>query len=120
MVLVQRCRHADDHRVHAGDLRVIRRSAKARLLRRFDLAGEDADDIGATGVERLHLARLDVEARHSELLAAEEQRQGQAHISHPDDANEGLPGVDLLLESGHPVFGRSCHVHHCRTPGSVS
>ena len=98
VVLVERGGDADDDRVHLGDLGIVRRGAEAGLLRLLNLAGENAHDVGAAGVERAHLVRGDIEARHPEALAAEEQRQRQAHVSHPDDADAGFAGVNFLLE----------------------
>ena len=41
-----------------------------------------------------------VEAGHLEALAAEQQRQRQADITHADDSDAGFAGFNLLLELG--------------------
>jgi hypothetical protein len=40
------------------------------------------------------LSGCDIEARYPEPLAAEEQRQRQANVSHPDDPDAGLAGLE--------------------------
>ena len=103
VVLIERSGHADNDRVHLGDLGVIRRRPEARLLRLPDGGGKDADDIGAAGVEGPYLVQGNIEARHPEALAAEQQRQRQADISHPHDPDAGLAGFDFVLEIGQPA-----------------
>ncbi len=100
VVFVQRRGHADDDRVHPRDLRVVGGGAEAGLLRLLNLGGKNAHDVGAAGVEFGHLVRRDVEARYLEAFAAEQQRQRQSDIPHPDDSDAGFAGFDFLLEVG--------------------
>ncbi len=79
----------------------------------LNLAGENAHDIGAAGVELGDLVRRNIEAGYLESLAAEEQRQRQAHIAHSDDADAGFAGFDLLLEFGQMNPGCSSHGDDC-------
>ena len=72
---VQRCGHAEDDRIHRGDLRVITRGAEASFLRCLNFSGWDTNDIGTARVQCFHLVRSNIEARHPKPLAAEEQRQ---------------------------------------------
>jgi hypothetical protein len=91
-----------------GDLPVIGCRAEARLLRLPNLVGEDAHNVRTALVQGVHFARLDIEAGYAEALAAEEQRQRQPHVPHPDNADRGLTGLHLLLQVGQltPGFRR--------------
>lgn len=109
MVFVQRGRHANDDRVHESDFGVVRCGAEARLLRLLNSGGENAHDVGPARIELCYLISRDVEASYLEAFAAEEQRQGQPDIAHPNNSNADFTGFDLLLELRHTV--RVCRSH---------
>ena len=99
VILVQRRGDADDDRVHRGDLRVVGRGAKAGLLRLANHFWQNANNVGAAGIERVNLVGCNIEAGDAKLLPAEQQRQGQPDISHPHNADAGLTRSDLALTS---------------------
>ena len=70
VVLVQRSGNADDDGVHLGDVGVVGGGAEALACAPpgSRLAGM-RHDVGAAGVERVHLAGVDVEAGDAEASA---------------------------------------------------
>src|SRR5271157_2254432 len=96
VILTERSGHADDDRVHAGDLRVIRSGGETMRPRRLDLRRGDAKDIRPAGLKNIYLLLVNVETGHWKRLLTEEQRQRQADIAHSDYAHLG--GTRLNLE----------------------
>ena len=96
-----------------GDLGVVGGGAEAGLLRFLDGRRENANDVGAAGVEGGDLVGGDIEAGDAETLAAEEQRQRQADIAHADDSDAGLAGFHLALQLSQPAGARSRHAVDC-------
>ena len=98
MIAVERSRHADDDGIHFGDIGVVGSGAEAGLLRRLDLLGQDAHDVGSAAVEGGYFGFLDIEAGDAEAFAAEEQGKRQADIAHADDSDAGLASLHPALE----------------------
>ena len=85
-VTSQRSRHAHQHRVRLRQPRIPRRgvdtlSDLAQLLR------GDILDVGVPRLDRLDLARIEIDRDHIAALLRERHRQRQAHITQPDHAN---------------------------------
>jgi hypothetical protein len=98
VVVVERGGDADDDGVHLGYVGVVCGGAEAGCLRVLDGFGQDADDVGAAGVESGDFGGLDVEAGDAEALVTEEKREGQADVAHADDADAGFAGFEFVLE----------------------
>src|SRR5271157_1289416 len=96
VILTERSGDADDDRVHAGDLRVIRSGGETMRPRRLDLGRGDAIDVRPAGLKNVHLLLVDVETGHGKCLLAEQKGQRQADIAHSDYAHLG--GTRLNLE----------------------
>jgi hypothetical protein len=60
------------------------------------MAGLNAMNIGAAGVELLHLVPVNVKAGDAEAFFAEQQRQRQSGIAKPDDAYHKLTPLCAL------------------------
>ena len=108
VVLVERGGHADDDGIHGGDFRVVGGGSEAGFLGLLNLGGQDAHNIGAAGVEFGDLVGGNVEAGHLEAFAAEQQRQRQPDIAHPNNPDAGFTGFDLLLQAAQGSCCRSC------------
>ena len=113
VVLVERRGHADDHRIHGGDLGVVGRGAEARLLHFRNGFGQNANDVGPARVERGHLIGRDVEAGDAETFARKKQGQRQSHIAHAHDSDAGLSGCKFLFECGEDGHGSIRHAVDC-------
>src|ERR1700733_13270541 len=85
MVIAEGCRHANQDRVDSRDLGEIGGGAKALILGGLDLLWIDAMNVRFAGVEPVHLGRIDVKARDRESLLAEEQNQGEPHVTKADN-----------------------------------
>jgi hypothetical protein len=66
------------------------------LARHADLIWENAHDVGATLIQSVHLAQIDIESGYAKALFTEKQRQGKANIAHSDDANANIAGLDTM------------------------
>src|SRR5208337_750698 len=95
VILTERSGDADDDRVHAGDLRVIRSGGETMRPRRLDLRRGDAIDVRPAGLKNIYLLLVNVETGHGKRLLAEEQRQRQADIAHSDNAHLGSTRLDF-------------------------
>src|SRR5271157_3455808 len=71
VILTERSRDADDDRVHASDLRIIRSSRETLRPRRLDLGRGDAIDVRPAGLKKFHLLLVDVETGYGKCLLAE-------------------------------------------------
>ena len=94
MVLVEGRGHADDDRVHLIDFGVVRRGAKARLLRFLNGLGQDAHDVGIARIESAHLARLacdDFAMLRRELVRQRHGVRHGRHLNQPGVAVEHTP-----------------------------
>ena len=119
VVIVERGGDADDDGVHGLDLRVIGGGAEAGLLRFLDGFRQDADDVGAAGVESADLVLRDVEASDAKALVAEEQGEGQADIAHADDSDAGVASFQLLLQFSKRCRCGGCHGDDCKASGRL-
>ncbi len=97
--LAQRRRNADVDHVHLGELREVRRRREApRIALDVERFGGHVTDIGTTGVERLDLGQVDVEAGHPEARLSELDRQGQSDITQTDHTDMRIPCVDAAAQ----------------------
>src|ERR1700722_17825145 len=85
MVIAEGRGHANQNRVDSRDLGEIRGGAKAHGLGSLNLLWVDAMNVGFAGVEPVHLGCIDVKARDRESLLAEEQNQGEPHVTKADN-----------------------------------
>ncbi len=78
--------HADDHSVGLGQPRVARGRVDL-LLQLAEQLGGDVLDVGVAGLDRLDLARVDVDGDHVAALSGEGNGERQADVAEPDDAD---------------------------------
>ena len=89
------------------DREVGRRVQPAAGVQRLDVGGRDVGDVGPALVDRVHLARVEVDAGRVESRFCEFHRERQADISEADHAGSGAGGVRSSKqqsggECGHP------------------
>ncbi len=82
----ERRRHADDHGVGLGQARVARGRVDP-LVQLSEQLGGDVLDVGVAGLDRLDLARVDVDGDHVAALLGKGNGQRQADVAEPDDAD---------------------------------
>src|SRR5271157_6156337 len=98
VILAERSGDADDDRVHACDLRVIRSGGETMRPRRLDLGRGDAIYVRPARLKNIYLLLVDVETGHGKCLLAEQERQRQADIAHSDDAHLGSTRLDFNFQ----------------------
>ena len=103
MMVVQRCGHADDQRIHFSGARKIRAGLqKAPGLHSTNLRRRDVLNVAAAFVDRVHLLLIHIQADHLIAVAVEIQRQWQADIPEPENGDAGF----LVLNAGEGGHGR--------------
>jgi len=117
VILVERGGDADDDDVHGFDFGVIGGGVEAEFLRVLNGIREDADNVGAAGVEGAYLICRDVETGYAETFAAEEKCQRKADVSHAYDSDTGFSGFDLLFQFCE-FNGGGSHIPDCKTRGA--
>src|SRR5581483_1261133 len=100
VILVQRRGYADNDDIHPFDFTIVRGGFEAILLSSPNLRSRDADDVGASLVKRAHLLRINIEACHLKFLFTEEKGQRKANVTHTDDANASVSGLDSTCKLG--------------------
>jgi hypothetical protein len=98
VVLVERGGDADDDGVHLLDLRVVGGCVKADTLCLLNHFGQDADNVGATGVEGGYFVRGDVKACDAKPFARKKKREWETYIAHAHDADARLARFNALFE----------------------
>src|ERR1700722_6899996 len=98
MIVVKRCRDADQDGVHPGDLRVVRSRAEAMLLGTANLLWSYANNVGPSTVEGLDFGGINVETGNRIPLFGEQQCKRQTNISETDDPDAGGPVLKLLFD----------------------
>src|SRR5262249_8444817 len=94
VVLVQRCGHADDYRVHLTDTCKIGCSAETAPTRGLDLVRQNTEDVGSTFIQSFNFIMIDIKPGDRELLLTVEQGQRQAYIAEADNAYLGSTAFD--------------------------
>ena len=97
MIIGQGSRDADDDGVHVGKAGKI--GGDGKLVSRPKLAdgfGWNMFQVGLSGIDRLDLGRVDVEAGGIETVSDSGNGQRQANVSHADNANVGFGLFELF------------------------
>ena len=97
-MLIERSGHADDHRIHLGNLCEVGGCRKSGLLGLPNCLILDAHDVRSAIIQLRHLGCIGVESRDPELLLAEEQGQRQPHVAQADNAHPGFARLHLLFQ----------------------
>ena len=114
----ERSGNAHDDGVLLGQFFERRGGTEAMMPRILDLGFGNPKDIGSACLEIGHLLFVNVEPRHFESRFGEQQREGETHVSEPDDADFGSTGREALKAfggyAGESVWGGSDHVgYYC-------
>src|SRR5438874_11949236 len=97
-VLVERRRHANDHRLHLFDPAEISRSGKFPSIHRLgDVRWGDVIDITLLIIQKLHLPGINIQAKDGYTRPSKLERQRQPHIT---ETNNGyLHSVFIIFVS---------------------
>ena len=97
--LPQRCGNTDADGIELGnDGRIVRRVQEAILHQRREHFIGYVLDVRPSLIDEFHLARIDIDARGSETGLGHRHAEGEADVSHTDDADVGGFISDALFE----------------------
>src|SRR5580704_10442086 len=98
MIFIERRGHAHDDNIHLRDLAIIRGGPESVLARLLNHALGNSNNIRTAAVESLHFTSVDIETGDLEMLITKQKRKRQPNVTHADDSNPRLPGLDSTLQ----------------------